>query len=213
MFFKIWLKSPEFNRKLLHIIFAGLVYILANLDQNKDIVFMAVLAVFTIGGDIATRRFLARHPQWSVFKSFSKIMYRKHERSGRKRFSGGTWLMISSLIVVVCFDKTIFVPAMLLIAFADTLSAMIGKKYGNTKLFGTNKSLEGMLGFLLGGAISWIFIATFLPSIKINLLLFCISVLVASLCEFIKNMDDNFTIIIGYSVSYFTLSYLINVTV
>ena len=52
--------------------------------------------------------------------------------------------MIGSLVVLT-FESRICIPALLIMSFSDSAAAIIGKKYGKTKIF--NKTLEGSLLF------------------------------------------------------------------
>ena len=120
-----------------------------------------------------------------------------------KKLSGGSWIAISCLIVVNCFDKSIYIPSLLLIAISDTMSSLIGKNFGKTFILYTKKTLEGFFGFILGGIVIYIILII----LKIDFIwwIFLISLLVSALCELFLKIDDNISISISYSIVYFII--------
>ncbi len=73
--------------------------------------------------------------------------------SERKHFSGIFHTTAGSLaaMLIARGDPVIVGAAILQLALADSASALVGKAYGRTKLFGGMKSLEGSLGGLAVG--------------------------------------------------------------
>jgi dolichol kinase len=71
----------------------------------------------------------------------------------RKHFSGIFHTTIGSLgaMLIASGDSMIVSAAILQLALADSASALVGKAFGRTKLFGGVKSLEGSLGGLAVG--------------------------------------------------------------
>lgn len=75
-----------------------------------------------------------------LFLEYFAPMIRRHERSA---LTGASYLLISSLVCVLVFDKP---PAMAAISFlvvGDTMAAVVGRAWGRTRMFG--KTLEGSL--------------------------------------------------------------------
>ncbi len=70
------------------------------------------------------------------------IMIRPHES---KNFTGATYILASSLITILLFDKPIAVMAIAFIVVGDTAGAIIGRIWGKVKFRG--KSLEGSISF------------------------------------------------------------------
>ncbi|NQV38576.1 MAG: hypothetical protein HQ509_11305 [Candidatus Marinimicrobia bacterium] len=68
-------------------------------------------------------------------------MLKDHEIDGR--LTGATWTFISVVIVGAIFPKDITILALLFLNIGDPVAAIIGMKFGKTKLFG--KTLEGTL--------------------------------------------------------------------
>lgn len=69
-------------------------------------------------------------------------MLRDEEKTG---YSGATYLLISSFLVIMIFHKPIAILCLLFLVFGDGLAAVVGKKFGRTRLFG--KTIEGSLAF------------------------------------------------------------------
>lgn len=75
--------------------------------------------------------------------------------SERAHYSGIIFTTTGSLaaMLIARGDSVIVSAAILQLALADTASALVGKAFGRTKLFGGKKSLEGSLGgFAVGFA-------------------------------------------------------------
>lgn len=60
---------------------------------------------------------------------------------------GSTYFLVSCLITVIFFSRSIVITAMTYLVFGDAVSTLVGEKYGKIKLF-PGKSLEGSLAFL-----------------------------------------------------------------
>ncbi len=79
-------------------------------------------------------------------------MLRKHERKKNKLIlNGASWVLISAVITVLVFPKIIAVVGFTILIISDIAAALIGRKFGKTKLF--NKSLEGTMAFVLSAMI------------------------------------------------------------
>ena len=67
---------------------------------------------------------------------------RAHES---ENFSGATFLLVSSIVCIAFFPVNITFVAIASLAIGDTLAAIIGINFGQRKLLGTQKSVEGSL--------------------------------------------------------------------
>ena len=61
--------------------------------------------------------------------------------------SGATWVVIGATSTIIIFNELSAIIGLLVLSIADSASAMIGMKFGKTRLF--NKSLEGTTAFIL----------------------------------------------------------------
>jgi dolichol kinase len=115
--------------------------------------------------------------------------------------SAATYFIISSFFAVLLFEKYIAIAAITYNSIGDFFSAMIGKKFGNTKYMGGKKSLEGSFAcfiscFLVGllilnpflamsGALAATFAEGYLIKVNDNLSIPIISGIVLTLVSFL----------------------------
>jgi dolichol kinase len=72
---------------------------------------------------------------------------RPHERAD---LLGSTCLLISSTMTVLIFPKAVAIAALCLLIGGDTAAALVGKRFGRVRVFGS-KTLEGTLAFIAVG--------------------------------------------------------------
>ena len=86
--------------------------------------------------------------------------------------------------------------SLLIMSISDSFAAIIGKKYGSTKIY-NNKSLEGSFAFLL---VTILIISILIPNLSVFKLIFIsISVTFVELLSFHK-INDNLTIPISAAI-------------
>ncbi|MCF8058354.1 MAG: SEC59/DGK1/VTE5 family protein [Bacteriovoracaceae bacterium] len=129
-------------------------------------------------------------------KIINKYLFRAEEQL---KESAGVPYVMGILLTLISFPKVVALVAIYTLAVADPMSAIIGIKYGKTKVV-PHKSLEGSLAFFIST-----FIITFLVFFwwtsflqimigPVFLLSFLVA-LIASLFEMIPlRLDDNLTI-------------------
>lgn len=136
-----------------------------------------------------------------ISKTIGKVM-RNEEKD---KFSGATFLLLSSTLCIILFSKEITIFALSTLIISDACAALIGKKYGKHKLL--DKSLEGSAAFLISALIIYLNLVFFnnfdLPFWGSSLAIVC-----ATIVELIAkkiHVDDNFAIplIIGIILSLF----------
>jgi dolichol kinase len=76
----------------------------------------------------------------TIFYFFFGRILRDHERFN---LLGSTYLLLSSLICAYAFPKPIAVTALSFLVIGDTVAALIGRRWGRTRIL--DKSLEGSL--------------------------------------------------------------------
>jgi dolichol kinase len=182
--------SAEINRKILHMFFAIFPITLFYLEDDLVLKLTFAFSLIVILGDLILRYVLP-------IGKLQKLFYRENELK-KEKISGASWLAASCFIAVLLFDKYAYIPAMLAVAFSDSLSALIGRKYGKNKVFNSNKSWQGFFGFLIGGVP--IYLVMSLIGLDIALNVFLIALLVAAIAELMEFIDDNFSIIISFSL-------------
>ena len=106
-------------------------------------------------------------------------------------FTGATYYLIGCLIVMLLFkNQSIIIASLLTMSIADSFAAIIGIKYGKTKIY-NNKSLEGSFIFFI---ISFFILIIFIPTLSIFL---CVTIaLTVTLVELFSfhYINDNITI-------------------
>ena len=106
-------------------------------------------------------------------------------------FTGATYYLLGCLIIMVLFkDQSIIMASLLTMSIADSFAAIIGIKYGVTRIY-NKKSLEGSFVFFI---ISFLILNIFISSISIT-----ISILIALIVTLVElfsfdYIDDNITI-------------------
>ncbi|RZI47456.1 hypothetical protein EDM53_01755 [Rickettsiales endosymbiont of Peranema trichophorum] len=71
-------------------------------------------------------------------------LFRPHEQ---KHFSGATYMLLSAVLCLELFEKSIFIMSFLVVIISDTASSIVGMSFGKTKILG-NKTYVGTAAFL-----------------------------------------------------------------
>ena len=107
------------------------------------------------------------------------------ERRGVKPGMGTLNFVLGAFIALVFFDPKIVFVSVLILAFGDSFSTIIGKGFGSKRL-NNGKSLEGFLG----GFIASLFVT--LP--YLNIYTGAVACFIASFIELVCPVDDNVVI-------------------
>ncbi len=127
----------ELLRKGTHL--SGLIIPILYFFLDKPIMVIVGGSLFCIAivVELAKRLF----PTFSnYFFRYLKPLLRVHEQKGA--ITGATYYLTSIFLCILIFDKSIAITCILFITLGDTAAALVGKRWGRTKLIG-NKSLEG----------------------------------------------------------------------
>ena len=108
--------------------------------------------------------------------------------------SGASWVFIGSCISVYLFNENVAIIAILVMSLSDSAAAIIGIKFGKTRLF--NKSLEGTLAFLIS---AFVIIHILSPAPLFLTLITAISVSIIELTS-IPSFNDNLLIPISTGI-------------
>ncbi len=108
---------------------------------NRKLCFSILLAALALSMVIEFHRFWQRGFRKTFYKVFGMIL-RKHEM---KDFTGATYLLFASMLVVAFLDPLIASASIAFLSIGDTMAALIGINFGKRKLLGRSKSLEGSL--------------------------------------------------------------------
>ena len=131
----------ELKRKSFHFLSAGIP--LGYYWTNYDVAIWVIGGLLTLALAVEYARAYSERAN-KLFHQFFGQMLRTEEASS---YSGATFLLISSFLVVLIFHKDVAILCLLFLIFGDGMAAIIGKKFGRTRIFG--KTLEGTLAFAI----------------------------------------------------------------
>jgi len=99
----------------------------------------------------------------SYYLFFFNIVTRKNEKYYNE-LTGASYYLLGCLIVITFFSNIyICISSLLIMTISDSFAAIIGLKYGKTKLY-NKKSLEGCTAFFITTVV---IIISFFPSLSI----------------------------------------------
>lgn len=125
----------------------------------------------------------------SLFKKILGSFVRDYENDD---FMSATYLVASSFLTVVLFDKYTAILSLLILSICDSAAAIAGMRFGKIKVY-NHKTIEGTLAFILSGLFVLIFYNS-LINIQFNYL-FIIMILIVSVVEHVTPTKfDNISI-------------------
>ena len=131
----------EVYRKIVHISSSGIAILLWFF--GKDAMLPWILAVAILFPILDWLRKYIPLLKKLYFKLFG-IVTRPYEH---QVLSGASWVFMGAGLTAYLFNEKVAIIALLIMSLSDSAAALIGIKYGTTRLF--NKSLEGTLVFLI----------------------------------------------------------------
>ena len=175
--------KDELLRKLIHICSSVFAYALFFLNQKTVCLIVGLGAILILSFE------LLRSQYPLVNQIFIKMLGKVTRNFEKTELTGASYVMIASFIVLLpIFHIHVCILSILIMSYSDTAAAIIGKKYGKTKIF--NKTLEGSVAFLLT---SFIIALAMYPQIDLKVSL--IAIIVATIVEMLPlNIDDNFSV-------------------
>ena len=108
--------------------------------------------------------------------------------------SGASWVFMGAGLTAYLFNVKVAVIALLVMSLSDSAAALIGIKYGTTRLF--NKSLEGTFAFLIS---SYLIILIFSSA---SLMLLLIASITATAIELFSTPKFNDNILIPIATAF-----------
>lgn len=129
----------EIFRKLTHL---GAISIPVIYFFFGDIILYILGCAIVITITIDMIRFYGGETSRKFITRYLGIMIRPHEK---KDFTGATYILASSIITILIFDKPVAVASIAFIVVGDTAGAIIGRIWGKVKY--RTKSLEGSISF------------------------------------------------------------------
>lgn len=168
----------EIERQAFHLVFGSLIAILIILlGRFYSLALFGILIIFGVMLSELMHKGLKLQPfQWFI---------QRLERGGVKPGQGTINFLIGTFIALVFFNTQIVFLAVLVLAYCDSFSTLVGIGFGRKKVH-RGKSIEGFLaGFLAGFAVTLLFIRA-----EVGI----VTSFVASLAELLAPVDDNIVI-------------------
>lgn len=170
----------ELRRKSVHLIGLIVPIFYIFIERHQAIIAVGVLVFIALLIELLKTL-------WSSFRvvfyeAFTPLL-RSHERNGA--VTGATYFLIGIFLPILLFPKILAIVCIFFMILGDMAAALIGKKWGRTKLF-SRKSLEGSLACFL--------VCILIALVKFNPVVAAIGALVATMVEVLPTkLDDNLT--------------------
>ena len=145
------LMGVEINRKIVHLVSLAIPVGYVLTSKETAVTVLVVLSLAFLSVDLLRRY----HPGVSsLFRQyFIGTVLREKEKD---TLMGSTYFLISSVLVILLFPRSIAMVSLLILILSDTCAAWVGRAIGRVHLFG--KTLEGSLAFLLSALlIVWLY--------------------------------------------------------
>ena len=135
----------EILRKLIHLFDSVIPLSLFYISRENLLFILTPITIIFIILDFARHHisYLGK-----IYSTFFYIVTREIEQK-RNNVTGASYYLLGCLIVVYFFhDINIIISSLLIMSISDSFAALIGVKYGKTKIYG-KKSLEGSFSFFV----------------------------------------------------------------
>lgn len=140
---------------------------------------------------------------YHFYLKYFKYMLREHEYNRFKfRINGASWVVLSAIFCIILFPKLIAVTGLLMLSFADSSSALLGRLFGR-KQYAPNRSYVGTAVFFVVGLLVALLTPKYFGTMKEYMIGF-VMVVVTTIADGLSlPVDDNFTIpVVSCSVMY-----------
>jgi dolichol kinase len=140
---------------------------------------------------------------YHFYLKYFKYMLREHEYNRFKfRINGASWVVLSAIFCIILFPKLIAVTGLLMLSFADSSSALLGRLFGR-KQYAPNRSYVGTAVFFVIGLLVALLTPKYFGMMKEYIIGF-VMVVVTTIADGLSlPVDDNFTIpVVSCTVMY-----------
>jgi dolichol kinase len=192
----------EILRKTIHVGYSTVPFIYLLTNKSVIIPIVIVLSVFMIIVDLGRIKFVWLQNLYMM--ALGKILRNHETNNSTALFTGGTYIVLSSLFCFLIFPKDVAISAMLITTFGDTAAALYGKYFGKVKMFG--KTLEGSLVFFITGCVILYFMGLLSGVFLIPALAALVITTVLELLPI--PIDDNITIPVSFCLVFTGMSML-----
>lgn len=198
----------ELQRKMIHLssISIPIIYIWV----TRETMLIILIPVLVIAVITEVLRWRVPAVENFIGKLFGQML-RPHEKEGKKKISGATYVILSAAICVLIFPKVVTITGFAVLIVSDTASALFGRRFGRHRFL--EKSVEGSSAFVVTAIMvvlvvaavydtPWEFIATGVVA--------SFAAAVAEAMSYGVNIDDNFTIPLSFGAVMWGLLLLFN---
>lgn len=196
----------EFVRKLVHFISLAFPVIYFFTSRKLAIQILLPLTLVILFLDIAKNY---HRPSAEIFyRTFAYILRRYERIPEMRRLNGITSFLLAASISTIAFPKYVTIMSFVLMTFSDAASALVGRRYGITKIMG--RSLEGSLAFV----ITAVLVVLITPKIEYRLgeyLICSLAAVVGAVAEILSGdaINDNFTIPLSIGAALWLFYFLV----
>ncbi len=179
--------KDEFLRKIIHLFDSIIPLSLFFIERETLLIILLPITITFIFLDF-TRHYI------SIVEKIYSSLFDRVTRSVEKEknnVTGASYYLLGCLITVYFFqDISIIISSLLIMSISDSFAALIGIRYGNTKIY-NGKTLEGSFAFLLS---TIIILSIFSVNLNLYALIFIsISITFVELFS-VYRINDNLTI-------------------
>jgi len=200
--------KQELSRKVIHLssLWIPVLYYISNFAVML-LVFSIITPIF-VACDILRHRKTRLGKKVRLFCTALKLdnIFRLHEKRGG--ISGASYMLISALICLIVFPKPIFIIAFVVLMIADSAAALIGMRFGISKVVGSKTFLGTMAFFGVSGVIATVLSYNFGLDMRHAVFAAGITTLAEMLSEKLK-VDDNLLIPLVFGFWYMLIRVII----
>ncbi|ARA92011.1 phosphatidate cytidylyltransferase [Rhodothermaceae bacterium RA] len=141
----------ELLRKAIHLLALVIPLGMTLLGKATALLVLVPLTLLALTADVLRVRSeaFARFIRWV----FGYLMRAEEQPpvGGPVAINGATWVLVSATLLLLVFPLHIAVASFVMFMISDAAAALIGRRFGRHRWGGTNRTVEGSLGFLAAG--------------------------------------------------------------
>ena len=191
--------KSELLRQLIHLSSAAFPVFYLFTSRNLNIVILSVALTILVAIDVL--RYYSKNFRNFYFRMLRHILRTFEQNDHQVIFTGATYLMFSFLMMVVIFPKPIAISSLFVLVFCDSIAALIGRNFGQSKI--GSKTIEGSIAFFFTGIIV-ILLAPKLTAQFMEYFSAVSALLITTIVELLPlKLDDNITIPFTFAIIYY----------
>ena len=190
--------SLELRRQLAHAMGIFAVPVILYFGKFWSLLLLAAIAIFffilaAYKLEKIRRKKIFLLEEFSAIENFfEEKIYKKFERKESFPMKGAILFYFGSFLTLLIFSEQIAAAGIAVLAIGDSVSTLIGKKFGRHKISG-NKTLEGSLGFFVSAFAVLLFFVS--PERA------AFAALASALAEAFLKIDDNISVPISAAIA------------